>query len=261
MSTPYVPKPITENVNVTKEAPLKRFFILSGEVLLVVVVVYVFLGVFAGLLASVMPVSLEKKMGEVFAKGWDEGAIPEVSARAQRLLNKLVAGLSAGDRRLDYRVKVVQNDQVNAMALPGGRILVFSGLVDHMPGDSELSFVLAHELGHFHGRDHLKALGRSLVLMVFAAAVSGSDGGSGFVMNSVGNVENKFSQAQEKAADLFALHLMQKQLGTTDGATEAMGRMVQDEKAGKLAYYFSTHPHPATRLKYIKDEIARQKSR
>ena len=260
MRAPYVPKPITENVNVTRESPLKRFFILSAEILFAVVVAYVFLGLVAGLLAPRVPVSLEKKMGEVFDGGWEEGSLPTESARLQSLLNKLVPGLPAEDRRLSYRAWVVENEQVNALALPGGRIVVFSGLVNEVARDAELSFVLAHELGHFHARDHLRALGRGLVAMVFAVAVSGSDGGARFVMQGVGNAENRFSQAQERAADLFAVRLLRRRLGTTDGATEAMRRLAEDERAGKLAYYFATHPHPETRLKYISEEISRLKS-
>lgn len=260
MSAPYVPRPITENVNVTSESPLRRFFILGAEILFAVLGLYVLLGLAAGLLAPRLPVSLEKKMGEALSHRFGDKALPGGSARMQGLLNELVPGLSAEDRRLDYRVDVVENGQANALALPGGRIVVFSGLLEKAPKDAELSFVLAHELGHFSARDHLKAMGRGLVAMMIAALLSGSDGGIGLVMDGVGGVENGFSRSQELAADMFAVRLLHRRLGTTEGATGLLRRLASEGREGRLAHYFSTHPNPEIRLKELEKEIARLKA-
>ncbi|MCA9771470.1 MAG: M48 family metallopeptidase, partial [Myxococcales bacterium] len=60
-----------------------------------------------------------------------------------------------------FRVSVIDAPEPNAMAMPGGRILVTQGLLDRVESENELASVLGHELGHFHGRDHLRGLGRS----------------------------------------------------------------------------------------------------
>ncbi|MFP4475367.1 MAG: M48 family metallopeptidase [Desulfatibacillaceae bacterium] len=257
--TRYVPREIDpeDNVNVTRGNPLGRFAILAAEIAFAVMVLYILLGLAVGVLAPHVPASVEKRMGALFTSDWESQALPEETEKAQGLMDRLVVGLEEDDRHLDYRVFVVPGDQVNAVALPGGLVLVFSGLVDKVDDDSQLAFVLGHELGHFHNRDHLRALGRGLVSLVFALAVSGGDSAAtGFVHDRVGDVERRFSHAREKAADRFGLHLLHDSFGEVQGALDFMETIAADEKRGKLAYYFSTHPHPDARLEYLREEIA-----
>jgi len=68
--------------------------------------------------------------------------------------------------------------------------------------------VLAHELGHFANRDHLKGLGRGLILWIISAGILGQDNAiTDLAGRSLIGVQMKFSQAQETKADLFALEL------------------------------------------------------
>ena len=59
-----------------------------------------------------------------------------------------------------FRVEIDDSEIANAMALPGGLIIITQGLLDQVESENELAFVLGHELGHFKNRDHLRALGR-----------------------------------------------------------------------------------------------------
>jgi predicted Zn-dependent protease len=148
---------------------------------------------------------------------------------------------------------------VNAIAVPGGTIVVLSGLLDKVDSRAEIAFVLAHELGHFHHRDHLKGLGRALVALVLVLSVTilGEDSPAAeFIFNSLGQVEMKFSRDQERAADLFAVNLLKKCYGSADGALDFMRKLARQEKRWKLFYYFSSHPHPGDRLEYMKKVIA-----
>jgi Zn-dependent protease with chaperone function len=67
----------------------------------------------------------------------------------------------------------VQSDAVNAMAVPGGKMVVFSGLLDSLSSTNGLMFVLAHEVGHFKNRDHLRLMGRGIVLSILAMLALG----------------------------------------------------------------------------------------
>ena len=69
----------------------------------------------------------------------------------------------------------------------------------------------------------------------------------------------KFSQHQEMMADTYALDLLNRRYDQVAGAMEFMEKLATKEKKGLLAYYFSTHPHPETRIANIKSEIRKRK--
>jgi Zn-dependent protease with chaperone function len=108
--------------------------------------------------------NLEKKLAGAFMGRF---AQTDETADATRTLQALVDRLQTQCAALPYQITVhVQpSTAVNAAALPGGHMLVFSGLLTEMRSENELAFVLAHELGHYAHRDHLRGLGRALVLM------------------------------------------------------------------------------------------------
>ena len=80
----------------------------------------------------------------------------------QMLVNRLAEHWA--DSPYTFRVEVDDSGAANAMALPGGLIIVTQGLLDEVESENELAFVLGHELGHYRNRDHLRALGRGIVL-------------------------------------------------------------------------------------------------
>ncbi len=279
----YVPKQLDEegNVNVTKRRPLKDLVVMLGGVLGIILAVYVLAGLLVDALAPHISRDLEVKMGRLFSRnfcaeetwadfpGLDDGdeshapddgqKKPEVQgetspdksddgALVKEILAKYVALLSEEDRLLDYRVCVVDVPDVNALALPGGQIVVFQGLIDTLEDPAELEFVIAHELGHFHARDHLKGLGRSLITLAASILLLGNDSvATDFIFDSAGTIEMKFSQGQELAADAFALNLVSRAGVDCDGAIDFMQSLADEDRFGKLAYYFATHPHPDSR--------------
>lgn len=140
--------------------------------------------------------------------------------------------------------------------MPGGNIIVFSGLIDSVESENELAFVLAHELGHFTHKDHLRGLGRGLVLLMSSISLFGSDSFiTGFIMNSLSNVEMKFSQRQERMADLWALDLLNRRYGHIGGAIDFFEKMAKKEKKGRFLYFFATHPYPQSRVRALKEQI------
>ena len=214
----YTPRRAAANHNVSKTSPLKSYLILSLGVTGVFLAIYMILGLFVSVLAPHMPASLEARLGAMFASYGEDAKNAEETARVQALLDSLVPLLEPDDRRLDYTAVVSDAPVVNALALPGGKIVVYSALVDVMEDDQELAFVLGHELGHFHNRDHLKRMGRGLVGISMAILIFGDESGAtDFIFQRIQNLENKFSQSQEKAADVFGLDLVQKNTAIPKG--------------------------------------------
>ncbi|MCP4154745.1 MAG: M48 family metallopeptidase, partial [bacterium] len=246
----FVPKEIKENVNVSHNHPLKEMAKLATGILAVVLVIYILLGFAAALIAPHVSADVEIAMGKIFKKQFTLYNMHDETVKLQKIMDRFKPFLSKEDRRLDYKVFATLDERVNALALPGGTMVVFSGLLNKVKTDNEIAFVLAHELGHFHNRDHLKVMGRALVGITLSIAIFG-DGSSAakLISNAVFQVEMKFSQGQERAADSFAVNLMKKAFGNADGAMAFMKKLAEENSGWEVLYYFSSHPHPKERLK------------
>ena len=107
---------------------------------------------------------------------------------------------------------VVKSDIVNAFALPGGYVVVFTGLMKKAESGEEVAGVLSHELNHVLQRHGLERLVKSLGLMTVTAIVFGNQQGLVGMMKQLG-VELftlKFGREQETEADLTGLQLLQR---------------------------------------------------
>lgn len=250
----YTPKELTENVNISHTPPIKELFLLLGGVLAAILIVYGVLGFAVDLVVPKLPPAIEQSIGNLFTQNYATVKKTTAGTRLQELLGDLLKKHPDGE--INYQVHLVPDANVNAMALPGGNIIVFTGLISKVESENELAFVLAHELGHFANGDHLRGLGRMLVLLTISTAISGSDNFvNEFLMNSLLNVEMKFSQKQEKMADLFALDLLNKKYGQVAGATDFFEILGDKDPKSRFLYYFATHPHPHDRVKALEKMI------
>ncbi len=249
----FTPKHIDENLNVSKTHPLAELAWLVGGMLLLALVFYLVLGVTADLAVAKIPIKAEAWLGEHFVDSFEANEDEALRHRLQRLLDNLPADSPLHQYR--FNVQLVKNEEVNALALPGGHIVVFSGLVEQAESENELAMVLAHELGHFSHRDHLKRLGRGLGLTVAAMLVFGEDSAiSRLVSNLFLVTENSYSRQQESDADRFGLALLVNSFGHAGGATDFFARV--GKKAGSRApYLLASHPHPEDRIEELQSLI------
>ena len=250
----FTPKHIDENVNVSKTHPLAELAWLVGGMLLLALVFYLVLGVTADLAVAKIPIKAEVWLGEYFVDSFEANEDEALRRRLQTLLDNLPAGSSL--HKYNFTVQLVKNEEVNALALPGGHIVVFSGLVEQADSENELAMVLAHELGHFAHRDHLKRLGRGLGLTVAAMLVFGEDSAiSRLVSNLFLVTESSYSRQQESDADHFGLELLVNSYGHAGGATDFFTRV--GKKAGSRSpYWLASHPHPDDRIEELQSLIS-----
>jgi len=151
-----------------------------------------------------------------------------------------------------FRVEIDESEDANAMALPGGLIIVTTGLLDQVESENELAFVLGHELGHFRNRDHLRALGRGVVLSIFVTAVTGGDV-AGIGINIADLTLRSFGRKQETAADEFGLGIVYAEYGHVNEAWRLFERWKSmDDAQAELLTYLSTHPDTRNRIDDLK---------
>jgi len=251
----YVARELEGNVNVSETHPLAELAWLLGGVVLIIAVIYLLLGLAADYAAEHMPVEAEIWLGE---KGVMEYGAAESEALRRRL-DPLLDALPPDSPLKKYRFRVhqVESGEVNAVALPGGQILVFSELVNQATSENELMMVLAHELGHYAHRDHLRGLGRGLGVALATMLIFGQESGVSSLVSDVSmRFEACYSQDQEAAADAFAVDLLVASQGHAGGATDFFERLDQQRGEAKFVYLFASHPHPADRIEKIRQKIA-----
>ena len=161
-----------------------------------------------------------------------------------------------------WQFNVQKNKEMNAYCMPGGRIMVYSGLIESLDlTDAELATVLAHEVAHAlreHTRERVsRAYGQQLVLSG-VAAVTGVSAEAANIANMVGQVtfQLPFSRDQESEADTIGLELMARAGYDPRAAVTLWKKMGAMETSG-TPKFLSTHPAPKDRIQDIEKILPR----
>jgi Zn-dependent protease with chaperone function len=245
-----------DGINVSRAHPLREALLLVGGVVAVAAAVAVAVAVVADLAAPHIPIELEARL----FSGWfdrgvedDEAATPREQSLA-RLLNRMAGHWP--ESPYGFEIAIWDEPEANAVALPGGVIAVTNGLLESVESENELAFVLGHELGHFHNRDHLRGLGRGIAFSLLLVAVGVGGGGSAVQLASLAGqfAQRDFSRDQEIEADRFGLALLAAEYGHVSGAGAFFEHLPEPDGAleSGLASYFSTHPVNADRIQALR---------
>ncbi len=251
----FTPKLPDHDVNVSRTHPLAELFWLLGGLVLMAGIVFTALGFATDLAVTKTPLRVENWLGKQALKRFPASPNPPL----QRHLNSLLTTLPADSplHAYTFQVFLSENNDVNAIALPGGNIVVYSGLLRQVESENELAMVLYHELGHFAHRDHLRGLGRGLGLTVASALLFGRDSAASEVVSkTLLSFQVNYSQSQESAADSFGLEMLTRHYGHAGGSTDFFSRLATTDK-GKLPYLLASHPHPENRIEELNELIDR----
>ncbi|MEM6447610.1 MAG: M48 family metallopeptidase [Cyanobacteria bacterium P01_D01_bin.123] len=204
-----------------------------------------------------VPYEVEVQLGRAIAPIYEAQAETDspVAAELDRLLDELEVNLPSEFGERDYRILYVDDDTVNAAAIPGDRVIIYRGLLAEAESENELMMVLGHELGHFVNRDHLRGITRQFALQTASAIVFGDASGLATIGASIGETlaSAQFSQSQELQADTVGLDLLHAHYGHAGGATAFFDRL-SESPAANLAF-LASHPVPKRRVRALKNLI------
>jgi len=188
---------------------------------------------------------------------------PVVTEYVNRVGQNLVRN---SDARVPFTIKVIDSDEVNAFALPGGFFYVNSGLVLRANEESELAGVMAHEISHVTARHGTKnaTKGELMQLATIPLILLGPGGWAGYGIYQGLNLAIpvtylKFSRDAEREADFLGLQYMYKAGYDPNSYVTFFERIQADEKRrpGTIPKVFSTHPPTPERIENTQKEIAR----
>jgi predicted Zn-dependent protease len=174
-------------------------------------------------------------------------------AAGRAALVKLIGRLEgAAALPIPLGVKVVRRSEANAIALPGGHIYVFEGLVEKAESVDELAGVIAHEIGHVANRDGTRSMLQAAGLsFLFGMLLGDFVGGSAVVLGARAVLQSSYSRDVESAADRFGIELM----GRAGGDARALGTLLTKIAGANHPGMgiLSDHPDTKARLKVIED--------
>ena len=249
----FIPKKADDSVNVSDEHPLVEASTLVVGLGLIFVGIVVVLVLLVDIALYFIPEEKEVQMFDA----WLPESISTVAYDDPRLakLEELLGRLQRHwpEAKYEFRVEIDDSPVMNAMAYPGGLIVVTAGLLDRVESENELAFILGHELGHFHNRDHLRGLGRGVVLTIMFAALGFTDANTGVGSSLADLTLRGFSRGQEADADEFGLSIVNDEYGHVADSWRFFERIdFDDDDTADLLDYVATHPDPDDRIADLK---------
>jgi predicted Zn-dependent protease len=197
--------------------------------------------------------------------------------RLTRYLNEVGQAVALASSRPftfgGYHFSILDTDEVNALACPGGLIFITRGMLKKAQNEEELAAILAHEIAHVSHKDGLGAIQRARWAEVVTALgteaarkLSGADVAKlvSLFEGSVNDIAktllvNGYSREQESAADLSALGYMNGIGYDANGLVAFLRKLAGEQTAGANTGFFGTHPGMQDRLSKARSLIAEKK--
>ncbi len=212
------------------------------------------------------------KDNKVIAGTTDAKRVETVGMKIKGAAEKWLNANGYKDYLKDYKWEyhLVDNKEVNAWCMPGGKIVVYSGILPITKDDAGLATVMGHEVSHAlanHGQQRMSA---GMLQQAGAAGVALATGGKSsetqqMAMMAYSGVSQyggmlPFSRSHESEADKIGLTLMAIAGYNPEIAVEFWGRMSASSGGGKPAEFMSTHPSDETRIANLKKLIPAAKA-
>ena len=202
------------------------------------------------------------RLGE---EAWRETLAQEkrsTDTRYNNALQRVGANLARAAERDDYKWEfaVFESSQINAFALPGGKVAVYSALFSLTKNDAELATVVAHEVGHAIARHGVERMSQGTVRSIGGVAVEcifGSEWNAVYDGGSQLALMLPYSRTQEYEADELGLILMAKAGYDPANAITFWTKFAEMNRTSALEEFLSTHPDGGKRLEQLRELLPR----
>ncbi len=202
-----------------------------------------------------LPTSVDRQLGdaamaqvELSGEALED---PSVTAALETIVSRLSP--FAARRGFDYRVHVIEGDEVNAFALPGGQIVVFTGLLRRAESADQVAGVLAHEMSHVTLRHGLRNVAHRAGLVLATQILLGDASGWTQLAADAAVLaqSNGYSREEEAAADAEGVRMMTA-AGLDPEGMASFFQLLEDEPGSEVPTWLSTHPDLGDRVAHVR---------
>ena len=209
----------------------------------------------SGLFVRFVPLSIEQQIGQyVIDEIFPNRVICKTTAGSQAL-EKLLVRLAPADSDYEFQLEIIDSDLINALAFPGGKILIFRGLLEKSRSAEALSGVVVHEMQHVlqrHGMENL--LSKTALSGLFKLLVGEANALTDTIFQGVKMLSLlKYTRELETEADALALQLLFQ--AKVDSEEMLVMYRVLQKHSPSLPESFSTHPDMSSRLERLETLI------
>jgi predicted Zn-dependent protease len=185
---------------------------------------------------------------------------PVIAEYVNRVGQNLVRN---SDAKVPFTIKVLDTEEVNAFALPGGFFFVNSGLILKTESEAELAGVMAHEIAHVAARHGTRQATKGELMQIGTlAAMIATGGWAGYAIRQGAGLlipmgYLTFTRAYEREADFYGLQYLYKAGYDPTAFVDFFEKIetLEKKKPGSIAKVFSTHPMTDDRIKAAQSEI------
>ena len=210
---------------------------------------------FGEMSARFIPQQYEEQLGEAVYGNMIQTYT--IDSAKTKLVNELVKDI---DFQTPYNLKmvVVDFDQKNAFAMPGGYIIIYSGIIDEMQNHSELLGLLAHEVSHVNHRHSLRSIFRSLSSYIFISVLLNDVNGiTTVLLDNINNFKGlSYSRKLEKEADIEGLKILYHNQIDPKGMVKLFEVLMKEGDMPGQLEFLSSHPLTTKRIEYIEAQIS-----
>ena len=196
----------------------------------------------------------EQKLGELFLESFKKSETKNSDLFVINSVDSIVSKICTANKikRESIQIHILNKDDINAFALPGGHIVIYSGLILNSDNQEELSGVICHEIAHLQLNHVMQKLIREVGLSVLISMTTGnggseSIGGAAKILSS-----SAFDRSIEKEADIKAVdYLLKANIDPEPFANFLYKLSGKESEADKYLSWISTHPESKERAEYI----------
>lgn len=201
----------------------------------------------------------EKKLGDLVMESIEAQDDIVGADSAANVLNKIKEKLLANNPDIpkDIQIHLVENDEINAFALPGNHIVVYTALIKHCDSVEELCGVLSHEMAHIT----LHHISKKLAAELGAGTISAATGGNTVVISKILKIlsSTAFDRSQESDADAQGERYLESAHINPHGISSFMMKIAEIHKDEPEALeWISTHPDSRKRAEALEKMIGKQ---
>ena len=255
--------------NVSKSNHLINLLFLITGIFLLIVILYTSMAISINYFIDYIPYKYDEKVYRSIGLSSlissyanaekEEHKYTDSEQKLKKIVIKLKSETILKDINFDVRV-IDTSEKANAFAVPTNTILVYNKLIDDARSENEVTFILAHELGHFKNRDFLRSLGFGMLGIVTSIVLFGEDSNvTKMILEMTNAVRMFFSRDQETLADEYGLDLVNKYYGHVGGTKDFFKSLMETESPlSKMLMFESSHPLNASRIQYLEDYSKRK---